>query len=191
MPIDPTGAILMYFILPLWLLTGVADWLCHKATHIERTSGAKESVLHLLMFVEMGLPLLAAIFLDVNALIIGFMIALFLLHEATSMWDVDYAVARRRVTPLEQHVHSFLELIPLMALLLIIARHWPQFLALFGAVEEPARFDLSWKAPPLPPAYIAAVLAAACAVAVLNFEESFRCLRAKRRIAFALQKASG
>lgn len=191
MPLDPTAVILMYFLMPLWLMVGVADWLCHKATHIERTSGARESVLHLLMFAEIGLPLLAAIFLDVNALIIGFMIIMFLLHEATALWDVDYAVARRRVTPLEQHVHSFLEMIPLMALLLIIARHSPQFLALFGAGEEVARFDLIWKTPSLPPAYIAAVLSAASVVALLYVEELIRCLRAKRRLGFALPKASG
>jgi hypothetical protein len=191
MPVDPTAAILMYFLMPVWLMVGVADWLCHKATHIERTSGANETVLHLMMFAEIGLPLLAAIFLDVNALIIGFMIVMFLLHEATAMWDVDYAVARRRVTPLEQHVHSFLEMIPLMALLLIIARHWPQFLALFGAGEETARFDLARKTPSLSPTYIVAVLAAASVVALLYVEELFRCLRAKRRVAFAMPKASG
>ena len=72
---DPVVLILMYFILPLWLLAGFADWLCHRASHIETTSGAKESVFHLVMLAEMGLPLLAAIFLQVNAGIIAFMIA--------------------------------------------------------------------------------------------------------------------
>ena len=41
---DPTVIILMYFILPLWLAAGFADWLCHRATHIETTTGAKESL---------------------------------------------------------------------------------------------------------------------------------------------------
>ena len=73
---DPAVLILMYFILPIWLLAGFADWLCHRAAHIETTTGAKESMLHLLMFAELGLPLLAAIFLQVNAGIIAFMISL-------------------------------------------------------------------------------------------------------------------
>jgi len=47
---DPTVLILMYFVLPIWLLSGFADWLCHRATHIETTTGAKESLIHLLMF---------------------------------------------------------------------------------------------------------------------------------------------
>ena len=32
-------AMLMYFILPVWLIAGVADWLCHRASSIETTSG--------------------------------------------------------------------------------------------------------------------------------------------------------
>ena len=88
---DPTVIILMYFILPLWLVAGFADWLCHRASHIETTTGAKESLLHLLMFAEIGLPLLAAMFLDINGLIIAFMIVMFFVHEATALWDVSYA----------------------------------------------------------------------------------------------------
>jgi hypothetical protein len=56
-PADITRNILMYFILPLWLAAGFADYLCHRAAHIEQTSGVKESILHLLQFVEMGIPL--------------------------------------------------------------------------------------------------------------------------------------
>jgi hypothetical protein len=64
------------------------------------------------MFAEIGLPLLAAMFLDINGLIIAFMIVMFLVHEATALWDVSYATTLRTVTPIEQHVHSFLEIIP-------------------------------------------------------------------------------
>jgi hypothetical protein len=69
----------------------------------------------LLMFAEVGVPLLAAMFLEVNALIIAAMIVTFFIHEATALWDVSYATTARTVTPIEQHVHSFLEMIPLMA----------------------------------------------------------------------------
>jgi hypothetical protein len=77
---DPTVLILMYFILPIWLLAGFADWLCHRASHIESTTGAKESLIHLLMFAEVGGPLLAGMFLNINALIIAMMIVAFLIH---------------------------------------------------------------------------------------------------------------
>jgi hypothetical protein len=178
---DPAVLILMYFILPVWLLAGCADWLCHRASHIETTSGAKESLLHLLMFAELGLPLLAAIFLEINAGIIALMIAAFFLHEATSFWDVSYAVTQRNVSPTEQHVHSFLEMIPLMAILFIISLHWGQFQALFGFGAEIARFDLAWKEEPLPVGYILSVMAAILLFELIPYiEELFRTLRAKR-----------
>ncbi|TGS50197.1 diguanylate cyclase, partial [bacterium M00.F.Ca.ET.179.01.1.1] len=105
------------------------------------TTGAKESLIHLLMFAEVGIPLLAAMFLEVNALVIAVMIVAFFVHEATAMWDVRYATTARTVGPIEQHVHSFLEMIPLMGLVIVVALHWRQFLALFGAGPETARFD--------------------------------------------------
>jgi hypothetical protein len=176
---DPVVLILMYFILPLWLLAGFADWLCHRATRIETTTGAKESIFHLLMLAEMGLPLLAAIFLEVNAGIIAFMIAAFFLHEITALWDVSYAVKWRKVSPIEQHVHSFQEMIPLMAILLLISRHWEQFQALFGFGPEPARFELVWKEEQLPVAYVISVMAMALLLEIIPFvEEFFRGLRA-------------
>ena len=176
---DPTLLILMYFILPLWLLAGCADWLCHRASNIERTTGAKESLLHLLMFAELGLPLLAAIFLQINAGIIAVMIVAFFIHEATALWDVSYAVTARDVTPIEQHVHSFLEMIPLMAILFVVSRHWDQFLALFGFGVEAPRFDLAWKEPPLPKTYVLSVMAAILLFELIPYIEEFlRGLRA-------------
>src|ERR671911_1644060 len=62
-PAEIAQLMLMYFVLPLWLAAGFADYLCHRASDIEHTSGAKESLLHLLLFAEMGVPVLAAIFL--------------------------------------------------------------------------------------------------------------------------------
>ena len=155
---DPTVLILMYFILPLWLIAGFADWLCHRTSHIESTTGAKESVIHLLMFAEVGIPLLAAMFLEINALIIATMLVAFALHETTAMWDVSYATTARTVSPIEQHVHSFLEMIPLMGIVNVVSLHWGQFQALFGYGDEPARFELAWKPEPLPVAYIATIM---------------------------------
>ena len=145
-PAEVTRSILMYFILPLWLAAGFADYLCHRAAHIERTSGVKESALHILQFAEMGVAILAAMFLEINALVILIMIACFFLHEATALWDLSYASATREVGPIEQHVHSFLEMLPLMGLLMIIVLYWPQFLSLLGL--EPASFDIRLKEPP-------------------------------------------
>ncbi|CCV05678.1 conserved membrane hypothetical protein [Mesorhizobium metallidurans STM 2683] len=176
---DPTVLILMYFVLPVWLIAGFADWLCHRASHIESTTGAKESLIHLLMFVEVGIPLLAAMFLEINALIIATMIVAFLVHEATAMWDVRYATTARTVSPIEQHIHSFLEMIPLLGLVSVISLHWPQFLALVGIGPEEARFDLVWKPQQLPTMYIVTVMTVILLFELLPYvEELVRGLRA-------------
>src|SRR3954471_6752433 len=103
-------ALLMYFVLPVWLAAGFADYLCHRAAHIERTSGWKESVLHLLQFAEMALPILAALFLEITSGVIALMVICLILHQATAMWDVHYANRTRDVMPIEQHIHSVLEM---------------------------------------------------------------------------------
>jgi hypothetical protein len=180
---DPSVAqsILMYFVLPLWLAAGFADYLCHRATSIETTSGPKESLLHLLQFSEMAVPTLAAIFLEINALVMLVMIVSLILHQLTAMWDVRYAYHLREVTPIEQHVHSVLEMLPLTALLIVVALHWPQFLALFGAGNEPMDFSLRLKEPPLPWLYVTAVLALVALFEVFPYvEELVRTLRARR-----------
>src|SRR4051794_27447071 len=41
-------AVLMYFVLPVWLAAGFADYLCHRASSIQSTRGWRESLLHLL-----------------------------------------------------------------------------------------------------------------------------------------------
>ncbi|KIZ40676.1 MULTISPECIES: hypothetical protein [Rhodopseudomonas] len=178
---DPTAIILMYFILPLWLTAGFADWLCHRASHIETTTGAKESLIHLLIFAEVGIPLLAAMFLNINPLVIAVMILMFFVHEVTALWDVSYATTARTVTPSEQHVHSFLEMIPLMAIVSVFSLHWGQFLALFGIGPEPLLTDLSWKSQPLPAMYVACIMTLIVLFELLPYvEEFFRGLRANR-----------
>jgi hypothetical protein len=151
-------AVLMYFVLPVWLAAGFADYLCHRASSIATTSGAKESILHLMQFGEMAVAVLAAMFFEINALILLVMIICFFLHEATALWDVSYASATREVTPIEQHVHSFLEMMPLMGLVLIAVLNWLQVLALVGSGDEPAQFDLRFRQAPPSWTYVATVL---------------------------------
>jgi hypothetical protein len=181
---DPSAAqnILMYFVLPVWVAAGFADYLCHRATNIETTSGPKESLLHLLQFAEMAVPTLAAIFLEINALIILVMIACLILHEATAIWDVSYAYQLRTITPTEQHVHSFLEMLPLAGLLVIITLHAQQFLALFGLGNEIAVFTLRLKQPPLPWLYVTVMLSLVLLFDVLPYlEELVRGIRHSSR----------
>jgi hypothetical protein len=179
---DPTQALLLYFIMPVWFLAGLADWFCHRATDIQHTTGAKESLIHLLMFGEIAIPLLACLFLEINSAIFLLMILAFLAHEATALWDVSYAAPRRYVSPIEQHVHSFLEMIPLMAGLIVAVQHWGQLLALFALGPEIARFVIRLKDDPIPVLYVVLVLAAALFLELLPYlEELWRGIRAARQ----------
>ena len=178
---DPTQTLLLYFIMPVWFIAGFADYLCHRAADIAHTTGPRESLLHLLMFGEIAIPLLMCLFLEINALVFAVMIAAFIAHEATALWDVSYAIDKRYVSPVEQHVHSFLEMIPLMAGSFIAVLHWPQFIALFGFGSEAPRFAIEWKSEPLPVVYIFAVLGAALLLELLPYlEELWRGLRATK-----------
>jgi hypothetical protein len=174
-----TISVLMYFVLPVWLVAGFADYLCHRASNIATTSGAKESILHLLQFAEMAVAVLAALFLEINALVLLIMLVCFVLHEATALWDVSYASATREVTPIEQHVHSFLEMMPLMGFVLIAVLNWQQFIALFGFGQEPARFTIALRSGPPSWLYVTIMMTLVLVFEVLPYlEELVRGLKA-------------
>jgi hypothetical protein len=170
---------LMYLVVPVWLLAGLADYFCHRASHIERTSGVAESLLHLLQFAEVGVPLLAALFLEINAAVLLIMLVGLGLHQATAMWDVRYANATRRVTSIEQHVHGVLEMAPAVATAVVAILHWPQFTALLGAGDADFAFQL--KRSPLPGWYLGAVMLGVALCGVLPYgEELLRTLRGRQ-----------
>ncbi len=171
---------LMYLVVPVWLLAGLADYFCHRATHIERTSGVAESLLHVLQFVEVGVPLLAVLFLEVNAAVLLATLIGLVLHQATAVWDVRYANTTRRVTPAEQHIHGVLEMAPVVATAVVVILNWPDFLGLFGVGD--ARFALEPKHDPLPGQYLAAVMAGVLSCGMLPYaEELLRTLRARAK----------
>jgi hypothetical protein len=147
-PLTPVWDILMYVVMPLWVIAGFADYLCHRASGIEHASGTQESLIHWLMLGEVGLPLMAALFLKVNALLMVFMLVCLVIHEVTGHLDLRLAMRTRNVTAFEQQIHSFLEILPLTALLLLFVLHWPQAEALFGFGPEHADWTIGSKEPP-------------------------------------------
>jgi hypothetical protein len=175
------AASLLAFIVPLWLLAGFGDWLCHRRQDIAHTSGWRESLLHLLLIGEGGLAVLAGLLLEINATTLALMLACYAAHELTVWVDLRYAAPRRAIPPVEQMLHSLQEVLPLAALLLVALLHWDQFLALFGLAAG-ADWRLALKDPPLHPIVVAAVLAGCLLLAVAPFtEELLRCLRASGR----------
>ena len=170
---------LMYLILPLWLVPGVADWVFHRRSRIEATSGLKESLIHAVMMAEVGVAVLLGLFFDVTTLVILMMIIDFIAHYATAWWDVSYAVAHREVVPAEQHAHGVLEMLPFAAVSLVICLHFDQLAALFHGTAD---FGLRWKQPMLSPVYLVSILAAVGICIGLPYaEELWRCWRYQRR----------
>jgi sterol desaturase/sphingolipid hydroxylase (fatty acid hydroxylase superfamily) len=123
------------------------------------------------MLTEMGIPVTAAMALEVNALVILVMIICWALHEATAVWDVFYANEKREITPIEQWVHSYLGVLPLLSLVLVVVLNWAQFLALFGFGTATPRFDIVWREPPLPWGYVLSVITAVMLLEVLPYLE--------------------
>jgi hypothetical protein len=164
---------LLYLVMPLWIVSGVADWLCHRIARIEYSAGPLESAIHLLMMAEAGLAVLAALFLEINGAVLIFLFAMWFIHEATSYWDLHFASTRRIVAPWEQRVHDYLANTPVLALVLVAVLHWEQLAAVVGA--GPQQFDGSvrLKSQPLSTDYIVLVLATILIFNVMPFVLEF------------------
>ncbi len=152
---------LLYGLLPAWFIPALLDWNQHRRSRIEITSGTRESLIHLLMMAEVGVPITLVLLCEINPLVLSTILASIAAHEATALWDVTAAErSGRRVTTWEQHVHSFLESLPIMAA------------SALGCLHR-----LRWKQNPLPGGYLAAVAAAVAAAIVVPYgEELYRCV---------------
>jgi hypothetical protein len=174
---DIARPLLMYVVLPLWMLAGFADWDCHRRTRIEHTGGLRESVFHWVMFLQMGAATLAVLFLEINAAVLLLGTVLFLAHEVTTWLELRFVVGRRDVRPLEQMIHSFMEILPLAGLLLLAVLYAQRV----TDTSAGAAWTLRLKEEPLPAAYLAAALGGATLLNVLPLaEETWRCVRARR-----------
>jgi hypothetical protein len=150
---------------------GFADWACHRRTGIAITSGLRENALHWLMYAEIGAGMLAVALFEIDAAVLAIVAGVFVVHEATVYWDLDYSTMKRDVGPFEQMVHSFLELLPLLSL------------ALLALIADREDWSLAPKRDAWPLAYVAAAAAASLLFNALPLlQETVSCWRARRRI---------
>jgi len=170
--------VLLYVFLPMWGIAGFVDWCCHRATKIEITSGLKESLMHSVMGIQMGIPIILCLLFYVNVLVLIVCIIVYLGHELVAHADVHYAKERREISVWEMHAHTYLGSLPLYMLISIIVINWQQFQLLISfnwagnmsltLIEEPHG------APLFLPYYLAFMFI----VCVLPYvEENFRCLK--------------
>lgn len=168
-----------YLLFPLWVAAGLADYFCHRRTRIEATSGWRESAFHFTMMVQVAIPLLALLFLEINALVMTVVAAGALLHTATFYWDVRYTFDKRAITPFEQLVHSFLVGIPLFAAAMVVILH------------QSARSDwsLRLKEEPVPATYLLLILGTSMLFNLLPLLEEV--WRTTRRAGLPMRRAAG
>lgn len=118
---------LLFLFLPLWGIAGFVDWCCHRASHIEQTSGLKESIMHSVMGVQMAIPIALCLIFEVNVLILIICFITWLCHEFVAHWDVHYASPRREISIWEMHAHTYLGSLPTYMLATIVIINWQQF----------------------------------------------------------------
>lgn len=174
--------LILFGLLPLWGITGFIDWCCHRATGIERTSGVKESAVHLLMGAQLGIPIVLCLVFQVNVVILLICFVAFLLHEIVAHYDVYYSAPLRRISIWEVHVHNYMATIPFYLLLLIMVLNWNVVLKLVS-FDWSGEFELRRVENPHGGSnYLRGYLAFMAMLCVLPyFEEFIRCLRAARR----------
>ncbi|HEV2635236.1 MAG TPA: hypothetical protein VGX23_08820 [Actinocrinis sp.] len=103
-------------------------------------------------------------------------------HGATALWDVKVATDAREVTVAEQHIRSFLEVLPLTAAAFAACLHWDQVRHAFDGRARPEDWRLLPKDARRPTSYLIGLGAAVTTFVALPYgEELLRCVRAQYR----------
>jgi hypothetical protein len=165
-------ALLIGVFYPLWLIAGLIDYICHRRSDIAHSSGSTESWLHVAQFASLGLTLSLAALLAITPLAFTLLAGLVVIHTILSFIDVSYTEGRRYISPLEQHAHGFMDVLPIVGVCLIGVMNWNELQA--------SPWTLKWKQPPIPGLQGVALIGSYFILAgVPIFEELLRTLRSK------------
>lgn len=95
-----------------WLGFGLADFVIHRRTDLPTTSGMRESALHGVQIALVGTGVLLWAALESSWAVAALLGGLASFHVAAAYADTVVADKSRHVIPLEQHVHSILDIAP-------------------------------------------------------------------------------
>jgi hypothetical protein len=184
--LDPTARLLqellIFAVMPVWLLAGFGDWLLHRWQRIEEKVGWREPALHLLMVAEITVGLTAALLLQITAAVLILLLGVAIAHELTVWRDLSFASARRRIPVPEQWVHALQIVIPWMAVGMLAVIHRDQLGSIIHSGS--ADWSLRLKDIPLPLAQVLAIVVGGALLVGFPFvEELWRGVRASRRAA--------
>lgn len=173
--------LILYVILPLWGLSGFADWVCHRITRIERTSGLWESFMHSVMGLQVGIPIALCVLYEVNVMVLLICFAALVLHEVVAHMDVHFAAPKREILIWEVHAHNFLATIPFYTFALIAVLKWDVVIQTI-TLDWAGGFGFVQRAVPIGGSgYLPGYLAFMAVVCVFPYiEELWRCYRALR-----------
>ena len=169
--------LILYVLLPMWLVMGCLDYWCHRKSRIEFTTGMKESLYHSLMGIQIGIPVFLGLFFKINVLLLLIMFVVLVFHEYVAHHDVKYALNTRDISILETHVHSFLEVLPFAIVALIVCINWNAFIDLI-TFDWAGHMNFVLRDKPLDRMYVGGyVLLMLIADAIPFIEEFLRCWR--------------
>ena len=173
----PTELWLAYCGYLIWLSDGLCDFVCHWRTDLPYTSGVPESATHLIQLVLLGLAVVLGVAFDVGSLLAVSLLALVAMHAVVGYVDTRIAFRRQRVIlPVEQHIHSVLDMAPIIAFAWLLISTWPA--ATNGDwslhARQPAASFGVWLAVLTPPAVLCIV------PALLEFRAAWRVERGRR-----------
>lgn len=125
---DDTGALLAWGALVLywlWTIAGCLDFACHRATNLPATSGIAESRLHLVQLALCGVGTSMVLALSPTAGLAVIVAVIVLVHAWAGYRDTRAAFrGGRTILPVEQHLHSVLDVAPWVALAAVSWLAW-------------------------------------------------------------------
>ncbi|WP_369936223.1 hypothetical protein [Xanthomonas tesorieronis] len=168
----PTIAPFAYLAYLLWLGAGLGDFLLHRRSHLPVTSGLRESLLHHLQLLCIGLATLGWLSLQPSLAQLCVLALLVVVHALVGYWDTRAAYGVRAIGPLEQHVHSVLDMAPWIGLGWVASHD--------ASTATQAGWVLAWRVPSLPlPLWVAVLVPAAAMTVLPALAETLACLRVR------------
>lgn len=154
-----TAAWLAYGGYLAWLLAGTGDFACHRRTDLPTTSGVTESFAHLLQLAILGAAIVLGLAFETGRAMLVVLCALVVAHAVIGYLDTRIAFARRRVIlPIEQHLHSVLDIAPFVAFGTVLGHSWQDLAS--------GDWSVALRDPPLPIAVWIAVIFPAAVLCV-------------------------
>lgn len=134
-----------------WLVAGFLDFAQHRRTDLPHTSGLRESTMHAVQLGLLGAGVLAWLAFAPGLGLLLSLALLALVHAVAGYVDTLAAFGRRTITPLEQHLHSVLDMAPWIALGTVVLAQGGDARAAGWALRLAPAWPGLWLALLLPP----------------------------------------